>query len=328
MYDAAHLVQLEDLVRRSLACWSLGPRTEVRLLNVSENATFALADPETGRHLALRLQRPHYHTRAEIESEIAWIEALRAQAVVRTPAPVQGRDSAPIQTIGDGAAVRHAVAFAFVPGREPGLEDDLVPWFRELGEITARLHQHVRSWTPPAAFTRKIWDFHAALGKAPLWGDWRAGLGLDDEGRAVLQRAVDRIEILLGGYGQTADRFGIVHADLRLANLLVEGELLNVIDFDDCGRSWLAYDFAAAVSFFEHEPIVPELMAVWLEGYRRVAAPPPEAEAMLPVMVMLRRILLVAWIASHAETPTAQATGPSYTETTVAMAERFLSTAG
>ena len=47
------------------------------------------------------------------------------------------------------------------------------------------------------------------------------------------------------------ERFGLVHADLRLANLLVEDEKVNVIDFDDCGYSWFMYDFGTAVSFID-----------------------------------------------------------------------------
>ena len=58
---------------------------------------------------------------------------------------------------------------------------------------------------------------------------------------------------------------------MRLANLLVDGDEVKVIDFDDCGFSWHLYDAATAVSFFEHEPHVPELMDAWVRGYRRVA---------------------------------------------------------
>ena len=44
----------------------------------------------------------------------------------------------------------------------------------------------------------------------------------------------------------------MIHGDLRLANLLVDGETTKVIDFDDCGFGWLMYDCATTVSFFEH----------------------------------------------------------------------------
>jgi len=45
---------------------------------------------------------------------------------------------------------------------------------------------------------------------------------------------------------------------------------------------------------------------------------------MLPVFVMLRRMLLTAWIASHADTETARHLGTDYTQGTVAMGERLL----
>ncbi|WP_256388879.1 phosphotransferase enzyme family protein [Agrobacterium sp. TS43] len=111
---------------------------------------------------------------------------------------------------------------------------------------------------------------------------------------------------------------------MRAANLLVEGERLGVIDFDDCGLSWFAYDFAAAISFMEHEPYIPELMDAWLEGYRQVAPLAAEQVAALPMFIMLRRMQLTAWIASHSETPTAQSLGAAYTDGTVALADRYL----
>ena len=164
------------------------------------------------------------------------------------------------------------------------------------------------------------------LGVRPLWGDWRAGLGLRDSDAQLLKRVADALAQRLDAYGRESHRFGLVHADLRLANLLVDGERLGIIDFDDCGFSWFFYDFAAAVSFMEHQPIVTELQNTWLEGYRTVAPVSNEDEAMLPIFVILRRMLLTAWIASHSETDTARLLGTDYTEGTVAIGERFLRT--
>jgi hypothetical protein len=39
---------------------------------------------------------------------------------------------------------------------------------------------------------------------------------------------------------------------------------------------------------------------------------------------MLRRLLLVAWIGSHADTAQAQAMGPNYTIDTCALADAYL----
>ncbi|WP_371348527.1 phosphotransferase enzyme family protein [Ancylobacter sp. IITR112] len=326
LYDAAFLARLEHALRAALPRWGLSDATELRLLTISENATFRARDPASGRELVFRVHRPGYHSREEIDSELAWLTALGRAGVVATLTPVPQVDGGLIADLDEDGTSRHAVAFELLPGREPAEGDDLARWYRELGAINARLHLHARAWQRPEGFTRKRWDYDAMLGEVKLWGDWRAALGLTREGRAVLERTAAVLRALLDDYGTGEDRFGLVHADMRLANLLVEGDTLCVIDFDDCGFSWYLYDFASAISFSEHEPYIPALQAAWIEGYRTVAPLSDDDCAMLPVFIMLRRLLLTAWIASHAETPTAQALGEGYTHGTVDLARAFLAT--
>ena len=44
----------------------------------------------------------------------------------------------------------------------------------------------------------------------------------------------------------------------------------------------------------------------------------------IPTFIILRRILLTAWLASHFDTPTGQELGPTYTDGTVVLAEKYL----
>lgn len=324
LYDDAFLESLREGALGLVGQWGLSPRTEVRLLNISENATFRADDPEAAAPIVLRVHRPGYHTRTEIESELAWIGALRADAVVRTPRPLDVAGGGHIAAFETDDGPREVVAFEFVPGEEPPQDERLVEGFRELGAINARLHGHARRWARPEWFTRKTWTFDSTVGRAPLWGDWRAGLGLTDEGRAVLERAAAELERRLSDWGTGEERFGLIHADLRLANLLVSDGRIEVIDFDDCGFGWFGFDFAAAVSFIETDPRLTDMMAAWIAGYRSVAAFDEASAAMLPTFVMLRRLQLTAWIASHAETPTAQEMGDAFTHATVDIARRFL----
>lgn len=328
LYDDAFLGRHEALVRQALPRWGIAGDAQVSLLAISENATFQVRDALAG-DLVVRLYRPGYHTREEIASELAWIAALRAEGVVTTPAPIPLRDGGLVAVLDDAGAARHVAAFAFMPGREPAADADLPRWFGALGATHARLHAHARRWPRPEGFTRKAWTFETTLGATPLWGDFRAALGLDAAGRALLERTAEVLERRLAPLAGPGS-FGLIHADLRLANLLVEGERLALIDFDDCGFSWFLYDFAAAVSFIEHEPYVPALQAAWLDGYDAAeraqgqGSLPADADAQLDLLVMLRRILLTAWVASHAETPTAAAMGVPYTEGTLALADGFL----
>lgn len=323
VYSKRVLDELAKGARTLLPRWGFGEDAALRLLNVSENATFRVDSP--GRDpMILRVHRPGYHTRDEIASELDWIAALRDGGVVRTPAFLPTTDGAAILAFDQGAEHRHVVAFAFAPGVEPKPGDDLVPGFRSLGALSARLHGQVKLWPRPAGFARKHWTFQTIAGKAAHWGPWQNAMGLTPAGHAVLDRLAAALEARLAGWGMGADRYGLIHADLRLANLLVDGDELTVIDFDDCGFGWFLFDFAAAVSFIEDDPALPDLMAAWAEGYRQVAALSAEDEAMLPTFVMLRRLQLTAWIASHAETPTAQDMGAGFTDTTIALAESYL----
>lgn len=324
MYHADFLTRLEVLLKAELSCWGLSARTDLRLLTYSENASFRASDPVSGQDLVLRVYRPGYHSREEIDSELAWLLAIGKAGVIETLVPRALEEGGYIADILDAGTLRHVAGFVFVEGREPSEEDDLVRWYREIGAINARLHAHTKAWSLPAGFTRKRWDFDAMLGERALWGDWRAALGLDPEGRALLEQTAHRLHARLDAYGTGPERFGLIHGDTRLANLLVDGDRLTVIDFDDCGFSWYLYDFASSISFIEHKPYIPDLQRAWIEGYRSVAPLADEECAILPDLVMLRRMLLTAWLASHSETPTSQELGETYTQGTVALARNYM----
>jgi Ser/Thr protein kinase RdoA (MazF antagonist) len=324
MYSEEFIERLESGLSEALSRWGLSEDTDVTLLSISENATFRAQDPQSGRDIVFRVHRPGYHNLVEIASELAWLTALNHERVIDTLTPVLQANGDLVGSIDDAGTARHVVAFKFLPGEEPDEASGLAGWFQELGAITARLHGHAKTWERPRGFARKTWNFETMLGSKPLWGDWRDGLGLTYEGRLVLEETADLLRRQLDAYGSGPDKFGLVHADLRLSNLIIDGERLCVIDFDDCGFSWYLYDFAAAISFIEHEPYIPELLDSWIAGYRTVAPLSDDEAEIIPVFIMLRRMLLTAWIASHSETPIAQQLGEDYTHGTVALARAFL----
>ena len=319
--------RIELLANAALDRYCLPPGARARLINVSENATCEVEAPAGGEgKWALRVHREGYQSRNTIASELAWLEALRRDGVVVAPTPIAAADGELIQVVShEGVAgPRHVVLFAWETGRAPDEEQqDLRGPFEVLGELTARMHLQVRAWRRPDGFERFAWDFEAALGSRPRWGSWRRGL--EPETEALFSRTVDRIARRLARFGTSPDRFNLIHGDMRLANLLIDGGTTKVIDFDDCGFGWLMYDCATTVSFFEHRPEVPELIASWVRGYRRVTSLSEESEKEIPTFVMLRRLLLVAWIGSHSDTELARSLGSGYTEDTVPLCEDYLS---
>lgn len=326
----AQLECLQELATAALTHYGIEPASPPRLVNLSENATYRVDEAGTGRAFALRIHREGYHSQNAIASELAWLQALRRDGVVTTPVPVPGWDRRLIQVVTHPAMPRgrNVVLFEWESGIEPSEKDHLTEKFEILGEVAARMHLHSERWQRPDNFERLTWDFSTSLGERPHWGRWQDGMGLDAAREALFGRAVALIGRRLERFGKPPERFGLIHSDMRLANLLVDGDEVKVIDFDDCGFSWHLYDAATAVSFFEHESHVPELMDAWVRGYRRVRELPAEDEAEIPTFVMLRRMILVAWVGSHSETELAQSMGLGYTENTAPLCEDYLTRFG
>jgi Ser/Thr protein kinase RdoA (MazF antagonist) len=335
------MVRVRGCAQDALAAYGgVSPAASVELLNVSENATFLVTDPDAGPSV-LRVHRLGYHTEQEIASELAWMDALRAEAGVRTPLVLPAADGRRVVTVperggtdpsvpSNSSTERYCVRFEFLPGTEPGGSADdpalTGAHFAELGEITARMHRHAREWSRPSWFTRFHWDYPAAFGQQARWGRWQDGIGVGPAEREILTRLDDVLRARLLAFGTGPDRYGLVHADTRLANLLVHDGSVSVIDFDDSGFGWYLYDLGTAVSFFEHEPVVPALVDSWLEGYRRAGRLSAEDQAEIWTFIMFRRLLLVAWIGSHRAVDIAAELGAGYTQGSCDLAESYLST--
>lgn len=324
LYDDAFLTRVETALRAALPVWGIEPDAPLRLLAVSENATFLSEHPARGK-VVLRAQRPGYNSADEILSELRWIAALQAEGVVETAAPLPTRTGELLAVL--PGTEMYVAAFDFLEGVPPDQTGALPAWFARLGAITACMHRHARRWRPAEGFRRRAWTWEATVGPAADWGDWQRAPGIDGDGRRIVQTAADRLRTTLAAHGTGPDRFGLIHADMRPGNLLADGDRLGVIDFDDCGFGWFAFDFAASVSLMEADPALGDLQDAWLTGYASVAPLSPEDRAMLPAFVMLRRIQLTAWGATHAETPTGARAGRAYAEGTVDLAERFLTNA-
>jgi len=318
-------VKLHEFAADAVVKFGYPEDSTIHLLNVSENATFKITNPATGQDTVLRVHRPSYHTADAIQSELDWITALREVQLVRTPAILPNGSGQNVVTARDSTGEeRHAVMFEYMPGIEP-TEDRLVDDFVQLGAITARLHNHSKQWTRPANFNRMVWNMETALGPNGHWGSWRDGLAMGPNELDVLGKLSDTIGKRLNAFGSGPDRFGLVHADMRLANLLVDGPDVTVIDFDDCGLSWFMYDLGSSVSFIEDHPLVPAMTDSWVTGYRTVAELSAEEETELPTFIMFRRLLLVSWVGTHQDTATGQEMGPEFTRVSCELAETYLS---
>lgn len=304
-------------IEQHLYLWPQTTGGRARLINVSENHTYVV-ESAAGRFV-LRLHRPGYQSARAIESELSWVAALGGRLPV--PRPLVGTDGELLQRLEPG---RFAVLFAYEPGTEPAEDAELAPLFNVLGRYAAIAHDHVVTWQRPAVFERPVWTAESILDADGLWGDWRQAPGVEGDVRRRLGEVDEALRKRFADYGRTSHNFGLIHADMRLANLLAAGDHVTLIDFDDCGFCWFLYDLAASLSFVETRPDLDTLVAAWREGYEARRPLAPADIAMIGPTILLRRMALTAWIGSHADTDLARRHAPRFAVDTAALADRLL----
>ena len=311
------------------------PAASVELLNVSENATFLVSDPDTGPSV-LRVHRLGYHTEQEIASELAWMDALRAEAGVRTPRVLPAADGRRVVTVPEagGAAERYCVRFEFLPGHRAGAGRGVIPADRRALRRAGGDHRAdapARAGVVPPGLVHPVplglpggVRRPGALGPVAGRHRGRAGRARDPDPagrRAARPAACVRLRagpVRAGPRrhpaGQPAGRTTARSASSTSTTP---------------GSAGTCTTWAPRSSFIEHQPARAGAGAT--AGSRATArcrpARPPPTRPRSGTFVMLRRLLLVAWIGSHRAVATSPPnSAPAITAGTCDLAESYLST--
>jgi len=297
------------------------------LIGVSENAMFSVSNPDRSLDAVLRVHRRDYHSPVEVASELAWVDSLRQQTDIHIPEPLANLQGERVGRMGVAGGGRLAVLLERAPGHNIDLADATAQRYREIGGITAQMHLHTLSWQKPAWFSRFAWLVPQILGPAARFGYWGAYPGLEQDELALLRRAAQRLEGRLGDYVAGGGEVDLIHGDLHVLNVMVDHADTWVLDFDDSGISWLMFDIGAAVQYFDDHALATSLAGAWVDGYEQVRRLSRADHDMVRDFVMLRRLLLLGWYATHPDAPL-PATMRSVRDSTVEWAETYLAGRG
>jgi len=282
----------------------------LELVAVSENATFRVAGGN-GAYV-LRLHRPGYHSFDELNSERIWTRAL-ADAGISVPIPLTTREggdyvSVPVPALGQQ---RQAGMTRWIEGellsdvleREPDVHA-LEHYFEQLGAIEAAMHNQSSAWRPPPGFTRHALDSDGLMGEAPHWGPFWEHRSLSAAERKLLRTARAHMHEKLSRLGREPAVYSLIHADMHPGNILVDGDRLTVIDFDDAGFGWHQYDIAVVLMYWQSKPNAAEIERAFLGGYSAVRPVPDEALASIPMFRLIRGMAAIGWLHQRPELKT------------------------
>jgi Ser/Thr protein kinase RdoA (MazF antagonist) len=131
---------------------------------------------------------------------------------------------------------RHIVLFSAAPGIHLPRRAWNGEIFRRLGREIGKLHQGASR-------------YEAQHGKAEHITDWSGSgeyqfLNSIPPGETLIRAAAQQVLREVQAIPRNGENYGILHGDIWLENVLVVGETLTLIDFQDCERHYYLYDLA------------------------------------------------------------------------------------
>ncbi len=302
------LARLAGVAEGALAEWP-GSFADVAPIKYRENAVFS-TQCDAGNRYAVRVHRHDYHSDESLAYELAWMAVLRERGlsvphvIPNAKGKLFTRHSRP-----DAPGERQVDVLEWLPGAPMGTSEEgltakgdaAVAQMRALGRIMAQMHTLTAQWDGQKDAPRHSWDRDGLAGDMPLWGRFWEFDKLSDDDRALLIEARDVARDALDTIDYTPETYGLIHADLVPENVLVDGERLSVIDFDDSGFGWHMFDLATALQFLVDQPGYDDLRKALFEGYREQRPLSDEMEAQLPLFLFLRSSTYLGWMQTRPE---------------------------
>lgn len=283
-----------SILKQALSAWDA---QNIRMIKDRENVVHEVR--VDGKPAALRLHRPGYQSKAAIQSELDWMAGLAA-AGMRVPAPIPTVSGNLLAELDEGQIATVVTWVEGAPIGEGGVAlagtaTDQAALFHKVGVELATLHNLTDEMILPDGFTRHRWDIDGLLGDTPFWGRFWESPALSEDERNLILRARAVAHDMATAYLEDGADFGLIHADALRENIFAHEGQLTLIDFDDAGFGFRLYDLAVMMTQNEDEPAAEAIRNAAIAGYRSLRQLSDQAEALLPMFVMIRRMASMGW---------------------------------
>lgn len=326
------LVEIQRLAQASLSKWNF-TNCKLSLIKHRENSVFEL-NCDQGRY-ALRVHRAGYNCDKALQGELYWISSLN-ESGISVPTPIKSinnklyekcqLDSIPEPVLVDIVTWLHGNSFGSVEDILAGKSDEskLAASYEKAGELAAKIHNHAQTFELSKNAIRQSWDEDGLLGDDPIWGrGWDNSL-LTSDAREIIVEAKNKAIKQLSTFGKGTDRYSLIHADFLPENLFINGDDIEVIDFDDSGYGWHMFEIATALFWYLDEPAYKTIYECFVKGYRKHRQLSQEQLDMLQTFITIRGIVYLGWMQTRKETEIVQELGSVVVPRVVKLAKRYV----
>lgn len=265
---------MDSLIANALRQYGIADY-DAEILNSNESLAAKITDRESGRAYLLRVHVPPVggmlgvqHTFEGLAAEMVFRSALARSTGLALQEHVADQAGSYISSIVDTANHRSLLCslLTWVDGSGLDGHEECAPALvRQFGATIAEMHRFAAGWEIPAPFIRPVYDNqkYAHLVSRLAHGV-STGLFSAADYEVFLQVRRKTAQ-LLENLPRSADRWGIIHADLHTGNLIVSGGRIIPIDFSFSGYGYYLFDLSICYS-----SLSAELRPYLLEGYRAV----------------------------------------------------------
>jgi Ser/Thr protein kinase RdoA (MazF antagonist) len=273
------------------------PVTRLSLVTNDMNGIFRL-DLPGGQKLILRITLPEGgHDRDHVAAEMDWLSALARDTRLSVPRPIPARDGSLVveASVTGVPEPRLCAIFTWVPGTDLIKHISTLNLSR-LGELMAALHNHAKTYQPPAGLALLRFDrVFPFLEPVVLFDEPYADL-FSPERRTVYLQALDWAQHAIDILKASGEPMRILHGDLHQWNVRYFRGLLSPIDFEDLMWGWPVQDIATSLYYFIDAENYPTLRNAHKEGYSRCAPWPERYPGEIDAFIAARGLGIVNFV--------------------------------
>jgi Ser/Thr protein kinase RdoA (MazF antagonist) len=185
----------------------------------------------------LRFAKRHAGHLSRTKAEMDWLCYL-AEKGVSVSRPFKTANGELAVTAAENGETYIIAAYSKAEGRlfdvnDPDLWNEKV--FYNWGKVMGDMHRETKGYGRAEEADRH----------SDIANNINAGIKRFPAANKIAEDLLSEIKALPKGI----DSYGLVHADLGPSNFLIDGDRINVFDFDDCTYTWFANDIGAALTF-------------------------------------------------------------------------------